>query len=232
MNRYARISKKYFEIQAVVLVILLFLSLFVCGCKFNTITTRTPTPQELKRFSARTESEDGTIIAWNGYTAGYEPGKEATFGITIKNETDQDWHGRYCLNLLAGQSHKVIATLEQREFTLQNGVGFSDDISVRWPVNLKSGAYGLSMVVRRPAGPMVDLVPIQIGETEETRRVTTQEDMDASLAACPPVNGANSLLEMARAENQPSGGQITIRPIVFYNRVCSNIRAHHMIVHQ
>jgi hypothetical protein len=44
---------------------------------------------------------------------------------------------------------------------------------------------------------MVDLVPIQIGETDQVRRPTTQQDMDASLEACPP----------------PSTGRITIEGV-------------------
>ena len=57
---------------------------------------------------------------------------------------------------------------------------------------LGEGAYGLSLVVRRPGGPMADLVPIQIGETDQVRRPTTQRDMDASLEACPPPAGAGT----------------------------------------
>jgi hypothetical protein len=159
----------------------------------------TPTPEGKERFSARAESEAGAIVSWSGKIR-YEPGAEAEFDLTIKNETGQSWHGRYCLQLLAGQSHKVVATLEQREFTLEPGVGFSDTIRIQMPESLGPGAYGLSMAVRRPAGPMVDLVPIQVGETDEVRRATTQQDMDASLTACPPVDGANKMVEMAKAD--------------------------------
>jgi hypothetical protein len=98
----------------------------------------------------------------------------------------------------------VLDTLEQRTFALDAGVGFSDELSVRLPQDLDEGTYGLSMAVRRPGGPMVDLVPIGVGETDEVRRATTQRDMDASLEACPPVagaeEGAGSLVAQARAE--------------------------------
>jgi hypothetical protein len=98
----------------------------------------------------------------------------------------------------------VITTLEQRPFVLKPGVGFSDQIAVRFPEDLDAGAYGLSLAVRRPAEPMVDLVPIQVGESDEVRRATTQRDMDASLNACPPVAGVDlesgPLVERAQAE--------------------------------
>ena len=165
--------------------------------------TPTPPTQEPPRpFSARSESEDGAIVAWSGVTTGYEPGARATFDLTIQNETDQVWHGRYCLQLMAGQSHKVIATLEQRPFNLEPGIGFSETIETQFPQDLEEGAYGLSMAVRRPSGPMVDLIPIQVGETDEVRQATTQQDMDASLAACPPVKseGPNAIVELAKAD--------------------------------
>jgi hypothetical protein len=155
-------------------------------------------------FAATRESEDGAIVGWSGYTGGYEPGAEASFDITIKNETKDSWEGRFCLQLLDRQMPQVITTLEQRPFTLEPGVGFSDQITVRFPEDLSEGAYGLSLAVRRSAGPMVDLVPIQVGESDEVRRATTQQDMDASLEACPPVAGADlesgPLVERAQAD--------------------------------
>lgn len=179
------------------ILLLIFAVLLAVGCGART----TPTPESREPFSARRESEDGAIVAWNGDTRGYEPGEDVSFGISIENQTDQDWQGRYCLHLMAGQSHQVIATLEQRAFELQPGVGFSDTITVQFPEGLDDGAYGLSLAVRRPSGSMVDLVPIQVGETDEVRRPTTQQDTDASLAACPPVEGtADQLVELARMD--------------------------------
>jgi hypothetical protein len=179
-------------------------ALLAAGCGAPTSVPQTPTQEARQPFSARAESYDGAIVAWGGYTDGYEPGAEEEFDITIKNETEQTWHGRYCLQLLDRQLPKVIATLEQRAFTLEPGVGFSDSITVRFPDVLDEGTYGLSLAVRRPADPMVDLVPIQIGETDEVRRATTQRDMDASLEACPPVEeaevGAQPLVGLAVAD--------------------------------
>ena len=184
--------------------LLILTVLLGAGCVAPTGGPQTPTQEARKPFSARTESEDGAIVAWSSYTEGYEPGAEVEFDITIKNETDQTWRGRYCLQLLARHSHEVIVTLEQRAFTLEPGVGFSDTITARLPADLDEGGYGLSLAVRRPGGPMVDLVPIQIGETDAVRRPTTQQDMDASLEACPPVEeaqaGAEPLVKLAKAD--------------------------------
>jgi hypothetical protein len=174
--------------------------LLAAGCGTPTGKPRTSTEDVRQPFSARAESADGAIVAWSGFTTGYEPGAQEEFDVTIKNEIGQNWRGRYCLLLLDGQLPKVIATLAQREFTLEPSMGFSSAITVRLPEGLDEGVYGLSLAVRRPAGPMVDLVPIQVGETDEVRRATTQWDMDASLGACPPVEGANEVIELAKAE--------------------------------
>ncbi len=166
--------------------LLLITALLAAGCGTPRSVPQTPAESARDSFSARAESEDGAIVAWSGYTDGYEPAAEAKFDIAMTNETERTWRGRFCLQLLDRQLPQVIATLEQRPFTLEPGVGFSDTITVQFPEGLDEGAYGLSLAVRRPGGPLVDLVPIQIGETDETRRPTTQRDMDASLEACPP----------------------------------------------
>lgn len=183
-----------------VALLLAIAALLAAGCGAPTGEAQTPTARAREPFSARAESEDGAIVAWSGYTEGYQPGEEVAFDITIQNETDQIWHGRYCLQLLDRQLPKVLATLEQRAFTLEPGVGFSDTISGQLPEGLDEGAYGLSMAVHRPAGPMVDLVPIQVGESDEVRRATTQQDMDASLEACPLVEGTGGEIEPLAAQ--------------------------------
>jgi hypothetical protein len=162
-------------------------ALHATGCGALTSVPQTPSQEARERFSARRESEDGAIVAWSGYTEEYKPGAEAEFDITIKNENNQTWRGRYCLQLMDEQLPIVIATLEQREFTLEPGVGFSDTITVRLPEVIDEGSYGLSLPVRKPGSPMVDLVQIQIGDTDEIRRAASQRDIDASLGACPPV---------------------------------------------
>lgn len=183
-------------------IVIVFLAIvFTTACQFGAGETQFPGEEtDNSFFSARAENEEGAIIAWSGYSEGLNPGSEVEYSISITNETDQDWRGRFCLQLLDGDTHRVITTLEQREFNLQSGMGFSDGITVVFPEDLDIGAYGLSLAVRRPDAPMVDMVPIKIGETEERRRLTTQNDMDASLAACPPVAGESDLVDQAKAD--------------------------------
>ena len=186
-----------------IILLLTVMALLTAGCGTIAGESPTPTPEAREPFSARRESGEGAIVAWGGYTEGYVPGAEEAFDVTIQNETGQLWHGRYCLQLLDQELPQVIATLEQREFTLEPGVGFSDVITVRLPEDLDAGAYGLSLAVRRSGGPMVDLVPIQVGETDQERRLTTQRDMDAALEACAPVVDADpaaSFVAQAKAD--------------------------------
>jgi len=184
--------------------LLIVVALLVVGCGVSTGGTQTGSLESRERFSARRESEDEAIVAWSGYVEGYTPGSEEAFDITIKNETGQTWRGRYCLQLMDRQMPKVLATLEQRDFILDSGMGFSDTITVRLPEDLDEGAYGLSLPVRRPGAPMVDLVQIQIGETDEVREATTKQDMDAALEACPPMEGTDEgveyLIGLAKAD--------------------------------
>lgn len=172
------------------------------GCAALTRGPQTTTPEARERFSSRADVGDGAIVAWSGYTEGQEPGGEAAFDITIKNETTQAWPGRYCLQLMDNELPQVVATLEQRSFNLEPGVGFSDSVTVQFPENLDAGAYGLSLAVRRPGDPVVDMISVQIGASEETRRPATQRDMDAALEACAPVEGegpgSETLVELAK----------------------------------
>ena len=173
-----------------VLLILTVAALLLTGCSALAGPTEQPAEEEREPFSSRRESEDGAIVEWSGYTAGYEPGAEATFNMEIKNQTEQPWSGRFCLQLMDNDGPRVVATLEQRPFNLDPGLGFSDEITVEFPEGLEPGAYGLSLVVRKPNGPTVDLIPVAIGENDQERGPTSQRDMDAALDACPEVSGA------------------------------------------
>ncbi len=185
-----------------IMMLLILMALLATGCSAS---TGAPILEEQEResFSSRRESGDGAIVGWSGYVEGFEPGAEEDFDIAITNETGQAWSGRYCLQLMSNDQPLVLATLEQRPFELEPGVGFSDTLTVQFPETLDDGAYGLSLVVRKPGHPMVDMVSILVGEADLEHRVT-QEDMDAALEACPPVAEARSeaepLVELAKED--------------------------------
>ncbi len=184
---------------------LLILSLLGSGCKAPSTSQPSPTqgeeesvptsvdqepaPSQVVResFTSRLESEEGIVVSWNGYKNGYLPGKEYLIELTIQNHTDQSWNGRFCILLQAAQSPTVISTLEDQEFTLDSGTGFTDPITIQIPETVEDGPYGLSLVVQKPVQPFVALIPIQIGDTGAVRDPATEDDLDAIMAACPPL---------------------------------------------
>ena len=160
--------------------------LFVTSCMTQPISNPTATMKAREPFSARRASGDGAVIAWSGFVNGYNTGATEEFVITLENNTNVPWQGRYCLQLMDHQSPQVITPLGQREFHLEPSNSFSDILTTQLPENLDEGAYDLSLVVRKPGSPMVDLIPIQIGRANDVRRVATRQSIDASLEACPP----------------------------------------------
>jgi len=180
------------------LVIVIISILFTAGCSTAPDPETTPTDFPREPFSARAESADGTVVEWSGFVNGYQPGENGEFEITIKNQTDQIWNGRLCLNLITKESTPLINTLHQQDFNLEPGVGFSDTIVVQIPKGLEDGTYGLSAVAQRPAGAMVNTVSIQIGSESAENQEFTQSQMDASLEACPPLDPSAQLVARAR----------------------------------
>ena len=182
------------------LIIPLILLTLLVGCGGPGAETPAPTEEPRQPFSASSESQDGAFASWSGYTDGYQAGGEAEFEISLKNGTDQVWKGRLCLNLVSGEASPTAHTLKQRDFELQPGMGFSETIQVQIPEGLGDGTYGLSTVVYKPTGPGVDMIPIQIGEGKEKSSMFTQQEMDASREACPPVDTSALLIDQAKAD--------------------------------
>ncbi|MBS3751716.1 MAG: hypothetical protein KGY39_09460, partial [Anaerolineales bacterium] len=200
--RSAKRKLKLITLPLGMVMIFMLIPFLMAGCSSLSQERGTPTAAPRHPFSARSESEGGAVVFWSGYSDGYQAGEQTTFDLTIKNNTDQVWQGRYCLQLMARESATVLKTLAQKEINLEPGMGFSDEFTVQMPETLDPGAYGLSMAVRRPEGPMVDLIPIQVGGSNEVRKPTSQEDMNASLEACPPVEreGAAEQVEQAKSD--------------------------------
>lgn len=182
-------------------VLFLLTALFAVGCQASVEQKQTPTAEPRQPFSARSESEDGIIVAWNGYTDGYQAGQETAIEITLNNQTDQTWNGRFCLQLMARESAAVVQTLAQREIDLEPDAGFSDTLTITLPETMEAGGYGLSLVVRRPQGPMTNLIPIQVGGSNEIRSAATQDDMNAALEACPPRETSAALNQVNQAKS-------------------------------
>jgi hypothetical protein len=177
-------TKKKIFIASIFLIMTMVLS--VTSCITQPISNPTATMKAREPFSARRVSGDGVVIAWSGFVNGYKNGSTEEFVITLENNTNVSWQGGYCLQLMNRQLLQVITPLGQREFNLEPSNSFSDVLTTQLPENLDEGTFDLALVVRKPGGPMVDLIPIQIGRANDVHRATTRQDIDASLEACPP----------------------------------------------
>lgn len=186
---------------------LMALAILTAGC--STIPDLPADPGTRQSFSSRRESEDGSVVSWSGYQDGYQAGEQVTLDLTLENQTEQPWKGRFCLLLMEGSSPSVAARLDQRGFLLDSGLDLSDTLKVTLPDNLEDGFYGLSLAVRRPGGPMVDVVPISVGQPEGNAPAVSQAQVDAALEACETVDDREQLIERAKAD---LAGRLTAAP--------------------
>jgi hypothetical protein len=135
-------------------------------------------------FSVDTAYGDGARVSWQGDTDGYRPGSAETVRLAVNNNTGQAWNGRFCVQLLEPMPSSVVIPLAQQEFSLESDSGFVHDVRVELPADLTPGIHGLALVVHEPTGPIVEVIPVQVGEGE---RESFQGDWptEAALDGCP-----------------------------------------------
>jgi hypothetical protein len=134
------------------------LTLLIAGCA---------APAEVKEqggnltvpFSSRTETKDGIVVEWSGYTYGHRPVEKSAFELVLRNGSQDVWQGLYCIQLLDRQS--VVATLKRGELSLQPGEYWGAQESIRFRDGLSEGAYGLALVI---PGLLSSVETIQVGK--------------------------------------------------------------------
>jgi hypothetical protein len=144
----------------------------------------TPDAEARQPFSIDMTGADGARISWQGYADGYRPGTAETVSLAVNNKTDQAWNGRYCVQLLEPVPSSAVVPLAEQEFRLESDGGFAQDVQVELPADLTLGIHGLALVIHEPTGPIVDVVPVQVGEGDGE---PFQGDWptEAALDACP-----------------------------------------------
>jgi hypothetical protein len=144
------------------------------------------TPASAGRHPFRVDiaGRDGARVSWQGYSDGYKPGMAGTMHLDIKNDTGQAWDGRFCVQLLEPVPSMAAIPLAEQEFSLEPGGGFTQDVRVALPADLTLGVYGLALVVHQPTGPIVDVIPVQVGEGE-SESFHGDWPTEAALDACP-----------------------------------------------
>jgi hypothetical protein len=126
----------------------------------------TPASEERHPFNVDMAAGDGARVSWQGYTDGYQPGTAEIMHLAINNNTGQAWNGRFCVQLLEPMPSSMVIPLAEQEFSLESGGGFAQDVRVELPADLTPGIHGLALVVHEPAGPIVEVIPVQLGEGE------------------------------------------------------------------
>jgi len=109
---------------------------------------------------------EGAEVSWQGYDDGYQPGTAETMHLDIKNSAGQTWEGRFCVLLLEPVPSLAVIPLAEQEFSLESDGGFSQDVRVDLPADLELGIHGLAVVIHQPGGPIVEVIPVQVGGGE------------------------------------------------------------------
>jgi hypothetical protein len=154
----------------------------VAGC--TPADNSTPVVPERHPFRLNTGSEDGAEVSLEGYADGHVPGTAETMRLAVKNNTDQFWAGRLCLQLLEPLPSSVVIPLAEQQIDLQPGAGSERDVRVDLPADLSPGVYGLALVVHKPAGPIVSVTTTQVGGDGQVP-FHGQWPTEAALEACP-----------------------------------------------
>jgi hypothetical protein len=143
-----------------------------------------PDVAERSPFRLDVGGGEGIQVSWKGYTDGFQPGTTDAMVLAVTNTTDDRWDGRICLQLLKPMPSSVVVPLARQEINLESGGGFERDVPVDLLVDLSPGIYGLTLVVYKPAGPIVSTIPVQVGAGEE-EPFEGEWPTEAALAACP-----------------------------------------------
>jgi len=117
-------------------------------------------------FSVDMTAADGVRVSWQGRSDGHRPGAAETMRLNIDNNTSQDWNGRFCVQLLEPMPSLAVIPLTEQQFSVKSDDGLAQDVRVELPADLAPGIHGLALVVHEPAGSIVEVIPVQVGEGE------------------------------------------------------------------
>jgi len=135
-------------------------------------------------FNLSMTGEDGVQVSWRGRDGAFRPGSAETMHLAVVNNTGRAWNGRFCLQLLEPSPSSVAIPLVRQEFRLEAGASFTQYVRAELPANLPPGVHGLALVMHKPGGPMVQVIPVQVGGGE-SEPFDGDWPTDAALVACP-----------------------------------------------
>ena len=80
-----------------------------------------------------------------GYTDGFMPGNTYEFDLTIRNDTEEAWQGKYCLFLV--DEKEIVLEIGGDSFNLPQEGSFTRTVLMVVPDGFADGAYGLTLVI-------------------------------------------------------------------------------------
>jgi len=120
-------------ISIIAIALVALLSSVVIAC------TETPT-EPYDPFSFRS-----SYAELKGYSDGIMPGNTYEFDLTIRNDTEEQWQGQYCIFLV--DQNSVVLKLGGDIFNLSPQGILTRKVQMAVPEDFEEGAYGLSLVV-------------------------------------------------------------------------------------
>lgn len=154
----------------------------LAACAQNDGSTLPPAGRQ--SFNLSMTGEDGIQVSWQGHDGALRPGSAETVHLAVVNNTGRAWNGRFCVQLLEPSPSVVAIPLAQEDFRLEPGASFSQDLRVELPADLPPGVHGLALVMHKPVGPIVEVIPVQVGGGE-SEPFDGDWPTDAALVACP-----------------------------------------------
>ena len=100
---------------------------------------------------------------FEGYSDGFMPGNTYEFDLTIRNDTEEEWQGQYCVFLV--DQEKIVLKLSDGKFTLSPRASLTSKVQMELPADFNEGAYGLSLVVP-DRGALVTTIHVGKGKYE------------------------------------------------------------------
>ncbi len=135
-------------------------------------------------FNLSMTGEDRIQVSWQGHDGALRPGSAETVHLAVVNNTGRAWNGRFCVQLLEPSPSVVAIPLAQEDFRLEPGASSSQDVRVELSADLPPGVHGLALVMHKPVGPIVEVIPVQVGGGE-SEPFDGDWPTDAALVACP-----------------------------------------------
>ncbi len=154
----------------------------LAACAQNDGSTLPPAGRQ--SFNLSMTGEDGIQVSWQGHDGALRPGSAETVHLAVVNNTGRAWNGRFCVQLLEPSPSAVAIPLAQEDFRLEPGASSSQDVRVELSADLPPGVHGLALVMHKPVGPIVEVIPVQVGGGE-SEPFDGDWPTDAALVACP-----------------------------------------------